>query len=163
MQFIDQSPAYRRKAITLKQAVADGRAALTAPEDAAALALCFRPELKIANAFDRSIDKRVKFNDLPTGDKLDLMIAELLPKIFHGELIAGTGRESWRVRFLVDGDVERILHMDADGIAPAPADGRKPDVEIETDVITLMAILRAVIADFYRNPPPCPSLSDPQS
>ena len=30
-------------------------------------------------------------------------------------------------------------------------------------LITLMAILRAVIADFYRNPPPCPSLSDPQS
>ena len=157
MQFIDQSADYRKKSVTLGAAVKDGRAQVVAPEGAETLALCFRPELRLANEFDRSINERVTFNDLPTDEKLDLMTAELLPKIYHPALLKQTGKDSWRVRFLVDGSVERVLHMDGDGVGHAPADERAPDVEIETDVVTLMAMLRAAIADFFHNPPDLPS------
>ena len=149
MQFIDQSATYRKKSIHLSQAVSDGRAQVKARPGAALLAECFRPELKIVNNFDKSIDKRLKFDDLPTDGKLDLLAAELLPAIFDPDALPDGDNGIWRVRFLIDGTVERVLHIDASGIHPAPCDDRANDIEIETDVVTLMAILRAAIADYY--------------
>ena len=151
MQFIDQSPAYRAKSVTLDQAVATGRASLKLTPGCEKLGICFRPELEIANAFDRRIHERVKFNDLATGDKLDLMIDELLPDFYHPENLPLTGREVWTVRFVVDGSVERILRMDAEGLRRIERAEPAPAIELETDIVTLMAILRAAIAEFHQN------------
>ncbi|MHA6262360.1 hypothetical protein ACXYMO_04090 [Arenibacterium sp. CAU 1754] len=158
MQFIDQSSAYNRKSISLQQAIATERATLNADPDADKLVICFRPELKIAIAFDHDIDERVNFNDLPTPDKLDLLIDDLLPKFFHPDLLRLSGREEWYVRFLVDGSVERTLHLDDRGLHDVSGTDVTPAIELETDVVTLLAILRAVIADFHLRRPPYPSL-----
>ena len=66
MQFIDQSAAYSQKSIPLDQATQSGRAKLVAVHGSEKLVLCFRPELEIANAFDRAIDARLRFFALPT-------------------------------------------------------------------------------------------------
>ena len=150
MQFIDQAPAYRAKALTLNAAIDAGRARLTGSPGAQKIVACFRPELEIATAFDQAIHERVRFNDLPTPEKLDLMIAELLPGFYHPEDLGLTGRSTWTVRFLVDGTVERILRMDEEGLRAIDGTAATPDVELETDIMTLMAILRSVIADYHR-------------
>lgn len=154
MQFIDQAPAYSRKSISLARAVETGRAKLTVQPDAENLAHCFKPELKIANAFDAGIDARLKFFELSTPAKLDLLIDELLPGFFHADLLPLTGRDSWVVHFLVDGNVNRTLMVDADGIRAIEHDpDADPAIELETDIMTLLALLRSVIADYHlKNP-----------
>ncbi len=152
MQFIDQSATYNRKSISLADAIKTGRANLFVAPGAEQLAKCFRPELSVAKGFDKSIDPRVKFADLSTPAKLDLMIDELLPGFFHPDLLAQTGRDTWQVRFVVDGDVQRDLHIDRDGIRAGDPD-RDPEIEVETDIVTLMAMLRAVIADYHTSNP----------
>lgn len=118
------------------------------------LALCFRPELEIANAFDARIDARLRFFELSTPAKLDLLIGELLPKFFHADLLPLTGRDSWSLRFLVDGDVDRTLVVDASGLrAVDTGQGGDPAFELETDIMTLLAMLRSVIADFHLKTP----------
>jgi hypothetical protein len=58
------------------------------------------------------------------------------------------------VRFVVDGDVHRTLQIDKDGIrASDPDPDSGPDIEIETDIVTLMAMLRSIIADYHTNNP----------
>lgn len=158
MQFIDQSSAYNRKSISLHEAIAAERATLSADDDADQLAICFRPELKTAIAFDHQIDERVNFNELPTPEKLDLLIDELLPKFFHPDLLPLTGRDDWHVRFLIDGSVERVLHMDDRGLHNVTGSDATPAIDLETDVVTLMAILRSIIADFHLHKPPYPSV-----
>lgn len=158
MQFIDQSAAYTQKSITLAQAVAAGRARVSAPEGAEKLAMCFRPELKVAIAFDLDIDERLDFNTLPAGEKLDLFAAELLPKFFHPDLIPITGRSEWHVRFVVDGSETRLLRMDGRGLHDVSHQDRGADIEIETDMVTLLAMLRSVIAEFHHRKPPYPRL-----
>ncbi|MGD9865379.1 MAG: hypothetical protein AB7S99_19420 [Pseudodonghicola sp.] len=164
MRFIDQPPAYNRKSLPLETAIALGRADLFMAEGSDRLAVCFRPRLEVANAFDRAIDARLKFNDLSTPEKLDLMIAELLPGFYHPEFLPLTGRTFWAVRFVVDGTVRRTLAMDAGGIRAIddPRDGQDvvPAIELETDIMTLMAILRSFIAEFHRNPTPLPTIPD---
>jgi len=91
MQFIDQAAAYSKKSISLEQAIQSGRAKLVLQPGAEKLALCFRPELEIANAFDARIDARLRFFDLSTPAKLDLLIDELLPEFFHLDLLPGLG------------------------------------------------------------------------
>lgn len=154
MQFIDQAAAYSQKSISLTKAVDAGRAKLSAAPDAEKLALCFRPALKVASAFDTSIDARLKFFELSTLAKLDLLIEELLPGFFHADLLPLTGRDSWTVRFVIDADVHRTLFMDATGIR-AIEDGQDTDpaIELETDVMTLLAILRSVIAEYHLKTP----------
>ncbi len=154
MQFIDQAPAYSQKSISLDKAIQLGRAKLTAEPGAEKLVLCLRPELAVANAFDRSINARLKFAELSTPDKLDLLIDELLPGFYHAELLPRTGRETWVVRFAIDGNVQRTLTMDGDGMRAIENDpDQTPDVELETDIITLMAMLRSVIAEFHLKTP----------
>jgi hypothetical protein len=154
MQFIDQSAAYNRKSISLADAVKAGRANLTLGPDAEKLGVCFRPELAVATAFDRSINTRLKFADLSTPDKLDLMIDELLPGFFHADILPRTGRDNWRVRFVVDGTVRRTLEIDANGVrATKEEPDQSTDIEVETDAVTLMAILRSVIAEYHTNKP----------
>lgn len=154
MQFIDQSAAYNRKSISLSEAIKAGRANLMLGPDAEKLAVCFRPELGVATAFDRAINGRLKFADLSTPAKLDLMIDELLPGFFHADMLAETGRDNWCVRFVVDGTVRRTLAMDANGVRATRDDpDQSPDIEIETDVVTLMAMLRSVIAQYHTNKP----------
>ena len=151
MQFIDQAPAYRHKSISLKKAVEMGRAKVSVAPECQQLGHCLRPELTVATGFDKRIDKKVKFNDLPTPEKLDLMITELLPDFYHADQLPQTGREAWVARFLVDGDVERILQMDATGLHVVDVVEGEPDFELETDIMTLMAILRSVIAEYHHN------------
>lgn len=116
MQFIDQASGYAVKSMRLQKAVELGRATLRVEPNGAKVAACFHPALNEANAFDKDINKRLKFNDLSTPDKLDLMIAELLPRFFRPENLAKTGRDSWHVSFLVDGRFRRSLMIDANGI-----------------------------------------------
>ena len=156
MQFIDQSPAYSQKAMSLDRAIGSGRAVLRMSAECEALAVCFRPALEKASAFDRDINTRCVFNDLSTPEKLDLMIAELLPRFYHPELLPLTGRDTWTLRFLVDGKVSRVLQVDADGLRLSGDATATPDFELETDIMTLMAILRATIAQFHLNPAPYP-------
>ncbi len=151
MQFIDQAQAYRAKSLSLDKAIAAGRASLTVEPGGQKVAACFRPELSEASAFDREINERVTFNDLPTGEKLDLMIAELLPRFFRPDRLAATGRDKWHVSFLIDGNIRRSLIIDASGVRAEDDTDLPPAVEIETDIMTLMAILRSVIADFHLN------------
>ncbi|WP_424986608.1 hypothetical protein [Microbulbifer sp. S227A] len=149
MQFIDQASGYAVKSMSLDKAIAAGRATIRVEPDGARVAACFRPALDAATAFDRDINDRVKFNTLSTPDKLDLMIEELLPRFFHAENLAKTGRDQWHVAFLVDGRVRRALLIDADGVRAVDEPQIPPAVEIETDIMTLMAILRSVIADYH--------------
>lgn len=151
MQFIDQASGYAVKSMSLSKAVAAGRATLEMEPDGARVAACFRPALDAANAFDQEINERVKFNALTTPEKLDLMIAELLPRFFYADNFAKTGRDNWHVAFLVDGRVRRSLLIDADGVRAVEDPTMPPAVEIETDIMTLMAILRSVIADYHTN------------
>jgi hypothetical protein len=154
VQFIDQAPAYSQKSISLTRAIDLGRAKINAEAGSENLMACFRPELKIATAFDTAVDARMRFFDLPTPDKLDLMINELLPGFYHPELLPLTGRDSWVVRFVVDGDVHRTLIMDADGIRTLEiGQDPVPAIELETDIMTLLALLRSTIADFHLNTP----------
>ncbi|MGR3660736.1 MAG: hypothetical protein ACU0CA_06035 [Paracoccaceae bacterium] len=154
MQFIDQAAAYTRKSISLEQALSSGRAKLTADPDWEKLAVCFRPELELANAFDRDIDARLSFKDLSTPAKLDLLIDELLPEFFHADLLALSGRDNWIVRFVVDGGIVRTLKIDSEGVHPVDGQDWIATFELETDIMTLFAILRSVIADFHLNMPP---------
>lgn len=149
MQFIDQASGYAVKSMSLGKAIAAERATLQMDPDGGRVAACFRPALDAANAFDREINERVKFNALTTPEKLDLMIAELLPRFFYAENVAKTGRDSWHVSFLVDGRIRRSLLIDADGVRAVEEPEIPPAVEIETDIMTLMAILRSVIADYH--------------
>lgn len=151
MQFIDQAPAYRQKSLSLKKAVELGRARVTSDPDTPKLGYCFRPELKIATGFDRKIDTQVSFNDLPTSEKLDLLITGLLPDFFHPDMLPQTGRDSWVARFVIDGNVFRTLKMDPSGIHAVDNSDMPPAFELETDIMTLMAILRSTIADFHNN------------
>jgi len=154
VQFIDQAPAYSQKSISLTKAIEGGRAKVNAVSGSEKLMQCFRPELEIANAFDRAIDARLRFFDLPTPDKLDLLIHELLPNFYHPEFLPLTGRDTWVVHFVVDGDVHRTLIMDADGIRPLESrPDEVPTIELETDVVTLLALLRSTIADFHLKTP----------
>jgi len=162
MQFIDQSATYSKKSITLATALDSGRAKVTADPDAHKLNLCFRPELEVATAFDAAIDARLRFFDLPTPQKLDLFIDELLPGFYHADLLPLTGRESWTAHFVIDSNVRRTLIIDADGIrAIDPDPDLTPDFELETDIMTLLALLRAVIADFHLNAPDFPPAGIP--
>ena len=157
MQFIDQSAAYSKKSISLANAVDAGRAKVEMQPGAEKLALCFRPELQVANAFDADINERLRFFELSTPEKLDLMIDELLPGFFHADLLPLTGGDRWSAHFVVDGDVHRTLIMDADGIrATEPAPDDISAFELETDIMTLLAILRATIADYHLNGPDFP-------
>ena len=157
MQFIDQSAAYSQKSISLERAIESGRVKMILQPGAEKLALCFRPELDVANAFDSAIDARLRFFELSTPEKLDLMIDELLPGFFHADLLPLTGRSSWSVLFVVDGDVHRTLTMDANGIcATNPEQSESPAIELETDIMTLLALLRSVIADYHLNAPDFP-------
>lgn len=154
MQFIDQSAAYNKKSISLPRAIELGRAKVTAGPDTGKIARCFRADLKVATDFDRAIDARLRFFDLSTPAKMDLMIDELLPGFYHPDLLAKTGRDRWTVRFVIDGDVDRCLTIDATGLGLAtPEHARTPDAEIETDIMTLMAILRSLIAEHHLNTP----------
>lgn len=158
MQFIDQSAAYTRKSITLDKALDAGRAKITAAPGSEKLAICFRPELKVAIAFDLEIDDRVNFKTLPTPDKLDLMIDELLPRFFHPDLLPLTGREVWHVRFVIDGNHRRTLRLDDHGLHDVSGEDPEAEVELETDILTLLALLRAQIAEFHHTRPPYPQL-----
>jgi len=149
MQFIDQAPAYSVKSMSLASAVTAGRAKLTVDPGGARVAACFRPELDAANEFDRDINDRLSFNALSTPEKLDLMIAELLPRFFRADKLALTGRDRWVVSFLIDGSVSRYIECDADGVRPVSDPDQPPAVELETDIMTLMAILRWIIAEFH--------------
>lgn len=161
MQFIDHAASYSKKSITLKQALADNRARLVAVKDAEDLVACFRPELKVAIAFDLDIEDRFDFNALPTPRKLDLMIDELLPRFFHPDLLALTSRPVWHVRFIVDGTNVRLLRLDENGLHNVSHLDEPAQIELDTDIVTLLAILRAVIARFHHLRPPYPQL--PQS
>jgi len=80
-----------------------------------------------------------------------------LPGFFHANLLPLTGRDSWTAHFVVDGNVHRTLIMDAKGIRSIdPAPDNTPDFELETDIMTLLALLRAAIADFHLNAPDFP-------
>lgn len=149
MQFIDQSAAYSAKSMSLDKAIRAGRAQLSIAPGGAGAVTCFRPALQDATAFDSDINKRLDFNRLPTPEKLDLMIAELLPRFFRADKVAQSGRDSWLAAFLIDGRVERYVLVDKDGVHSVEPSERTPDFELETDIITLMAILRSVIADFH--------------
>ncbi len=149
MQFIDQASGYAVKSMSLNKAIAAGRATVQAEPDGARVAACFRPALDAATAFDRDINDRLRFNALSTPEKLDLMIAELLPRFFHAENLAKSGRDTWHVAFLIDGRVRRSLLIDAEGVRAVEKPPIPPAVEIETDIMTLMAILRSVIADYH--------------
>jgi hypothetical protein len=161
MQFIDHASSYNKKSITLDRALAENRIRLDFEPGAEKLAQCFRPELKIAIAFDLEIEDRVKFNALPTNEKLDLLIDELLPRFFHPGLLLLTDRPVWHVRFVVDGQHVRVLRLDAFGLHLVPDDMNSADVEIDTDIVTLLALLRALIAEFHYTRPAYPEL--PQS
>ena len=158
MQFIDQSAAYNRKSITLEKAIATGRARVTSAPGAEALMVAFRPELRLAIAFDLDIDERVTFNDLPTAEKIDLLIDELLPRFFHPDLLVLTGRDVWHVRFVIDGSHRRTLRLDDRGLHDVSRDDPPAEVELETDILTLMALLRAQIAEFHHTRPPYPQV-----
>lgn len=149
MQFIDQSPAYSVKSLSLQKAVAAGRARLTVAEGGAAVARCFRPALAEANAFDRDINERLDFKTLPTPEKLDLLIDELLPRFFRADKLAQSGRDRWIVDFLIDGSARRTLMIDANGVRGVARPDLPAAVELETDIMTLMAILRWVIASYH--------------
>lgn len=160
MQFIDQSAAYTRKSITLDHALTTGRARIGAHNGSDKLAICFRPELKVAIAFDLDIDDRVDFNALPTTEKMDLMIDDLIPNFFHPDLLPLSGQDVWYVRFIIDGTVVRTLRFDdhsAYNVSHALLDA-EPDIELETDIVTLLALLRAEIARFHHTRPPYPEL-----
>ncbi|MDK3072589.1 hypothetical protein QO034_05660 [Sedimentitalea sp. JM2-8] len=149
MQFIDQSPAYAVKSMSLDKAIGSGRARTSvAPGGARALS-CFRPELKAATAFDREINDRLDFNALPTPEKLDLLIDDLLPRFFQADKLAQSGRDRWLVSFLIDGRYERNLLIDAGGVHRVTDPDMPADISLETDIMTLMAILRSVIADVH--------------
>ncbi|WP_316774124.1 hypothetical protein [Sedimentitalea todarodis] len=135
--------------MSLNTAIVAGRATLQMEPDGARIAACFRPTLEAANSFDREINERLKFNALTTPEKLDLMIAELLPRFFYADNFAKTGRDIWHVAFLVDGRHRRSLLIDADGVRAVDDPTIPPAVEIETDIMTLMAILRSVIAEYH--------------
>ena len=150
MQFIDQSRAYARKAVTLDQALLEGRARLRAAPGSEAVLEASRPDRQVALAFDRAIHDRVDFDALSTPEKCDLMIGELLPGFFRPEDLDKTGRTLWRLSFTVDGFVTRHLELSAAGIAVVPSGTRAADIEIETDIVTLMAMLRAFIAQHHR-------------
>lgn len=149
MQFIDQAAAYAVKSMSLSKAIRAGRATLTVTSGGAGAVSCFRPALKDATAFDRDINERLDFNALPTPEKLDLMITELLPRFFRTDKMLQSGRGSWLGAFLIDGRVERYVLADKDGVHSVEPSDRSPDFELETDIVTLMAILRSVIADFH--------------
>ena len=149
MQFIDQASGYAVKSMSLPRAIAAGRATLHVEPGGAKVAACFAPALDAANAFDRDINERLKFNALATPEKLDLMIAELLPRFFQADMLEKTGRDSWHVSFLIDGRHQRTLLIDATGVRAVDDPAISPAVEIETDIMTLMAILRSVIADYH--------------
>lgn len=149
MQFIDQAQAYTAKSLSLEEAIRSGRAKLTSAPGSEKMLACFRPDLDVATAFDRNIDPRFRFNDLSTSAKLDLMIDELLPGFFHADLLPTTGRQVWNARFVIDGNVTRDLQIDPYGLHVLDSIDEEPSFELETDVMTLMAILRSIIADFH--------------
>lgn len=151
MQFIDQAPAYTAKSMSLAKAIENGRAMVALEPGGEKVAACFQPRLDAANEFDREINNRVNFNALPTPEKLDLMIDELLPRFFCADKFAKTGRDRWIVSFLIDGSVLRSLEIDADGVRAIENPNLPPAFALETDIMTLMAILRSVIADYHRN------------
>lgn len=161
MQFIDHAARFNRKSITLERALAEDRIKIAYQPGAEDLAQCFRPELKIAIAFDLEIEDRLKFNALPTGDKLDLLIDELLPRFFHPDLLILTDRPVWYIRFVVDGKFVRVLRLDEFGLHVDSRELDSPDVDIDTDIVTLLALLRALIAEFHYTKPAYPEL--PQS
>ena len=159
MQFIDQSSAYTRKSLPFTKAVAANRAKVIAEAGSDKLAICFRPELKTALAFDLDVEDRFDFNALPTAQKVDLLIDELLPRFFHPDLVVLTGRSVWHVRFVVDGTVERTLRLDDMGVHDVSHEPDIwPEIEIETDILTLLAMLRAEIARFHMTKPPYPAV-----
>ncbi len=158
MQFIDQSAAYNRKSITLQKAISAGRAKMSSKPGIERLAMCFRPELKVAISFDLDIEDRLVFDELSTPDKLDLMIDELLPRFFHPDILVLTGKTVWYAKFVVDGSVERLLRMDDRGLHNVTGQSIPADVEIETDIMTLLAMLRAAIAQYHVLRPPYPDL-----
>ena len=158
MQFIDQSAAYNRKSITLDKALSAGRIKMSTTPGVERLAMCFRPELKVAISFDLDIDERLDFNALSTADKLDLMIDELLPRFFHPDILVLTGKTVWYARFVVDGTVDRMIRMDDVGLHDVTGQNVHPDVEFETDIMTLLALLRSEIAQFHHLRPPYPDL-----
>jgi hypothetical protein len=54
----------------------------------------------------------------------------------------------------VDGTARRTLEIDANGVRATKDDpNQSPDIEVETDVVTLMAMLRSVIAEYHTNKP----------
>lgn len=158
MQFIDQSPAYKRKSISFGKAVEANRVKLTAEAGSEKLAICFRPDLKTAIAFDLDIDERLDFNSLSTSEKIDLLIDDLLPKFCYPDLLPLTGRSVWNVRFVIDGTVERTLRFDEFGLHDVSHEDVWPEIEIETDVVTLLAMLRAEIARHHVTRPPYPEV-----
>ena len=149
MQFIDQSAAYRSKAISLQQAISSGRAQYRADTDAEGFGKCFRPDLEKATGFDKDIDGQVKFNGLTTPEKLDLMIEKLLPLFFVPGNLGASGRDSWDVHFLIDGASTRRLRFDDDGVRAVEDSNEPAAVALETDMATLMALLRWVIAQYH--------------
>jgi len=80
MQFIDQASACLDEPISQEQADQSSRAKLTLAPGTEKLAVCFRSELEIANAFDARTDARLRFFNLSSPAKLDLLIDELLPE-----------------------------------------------------------------------------------
>lgn len=146
MQFIDQASAYNAKSLSLDQALKAGRAKLISTKGCEKMLACFHPDLESATGFDSNIDPKVKFNDMLTPDKLDLMIAKLLPGFYHADRLPNTGQDSWKARFVIDGNVVRTVQIDADGLRAVENDDEDPAFELETDIMTLMAILRNVIA-----------------
>ena len=149
MQFIDQAAEYRVKSISLDKAIQLGRANLTVAPGGGKAVTCFRPELDAATGFDKDINEKVDFNALPTAEKLDLMIENLLPRFFRADKFENSGRDCWCARFLIDGRIERFVIVDKDGVRAIDGLNQTADFELETDVMTLMAILRSVIADFH--------------
>lgn len=151
MQFIDQSPDYRQKSLSLKTAISKGRAKASFDPEFRMFGHCFRPELEIAKNFDRRIDKRLTFDELPTPQKADLLISELLPDFFVPEGLAASGRSVWSFRFLIDGDVERFLLADSSGLHRSEDDLAEVSFELETDILTLMSLLRWLISVYARD------------
>ena len=101
---------------------------------------------------------RARMRKLLAGTE-PMLVDELLPKFFHPDLVVLTGRSVWHVRFVVDGTVERTLRLDDMGVHDVSHEPDIwPEIEIETDILTLLAMLRAEIARFHMTKPPYPAV-----
>ncbi len=142
MQFIDSSTAIHSNVMSVQKAIVTGRLDFKQATDIAEFAGLFRADREAAQSFDQRVEMLVDFSALSPAGKLDLLIDELLPRVFDAAGMAAFEQQAFVVRVTLNGGVERSLRFDGEGVTRVASDMGMPDLAFETDIETLLAVLR---------------------